>query len=190
MGAITSVSTQRNNQEGKAERYRLREEKDIYTFTKFVLNGNKKENPIYATARGIIASKNDAKLVSKEMIVVQNLYKKTSGLRMRGEYVTIAKDELDENGNEEIKVIADKMATYFLGVGHQTAFGVYDLGEKYEIRFAINSVNYGDGSKYKRNSNDIQAREERCLATILSDVTGKNMGDEERFDQETLEYYV
>ena len=188
MATIESIATQRNNEHGRPELYRFREEEDIFKHTRYVMEGNKSETPLYSLARGFVSSKDDSRMVAEEMIDVQKIYRKSTGIRIRGEKISVRKKELGENQVKEIKTIANGFCDYYMGLGHQIAYGIYDVGDAYEVRYAINTVNYADGSKYRHNSHCIQQQEEKCLATILADVSGRIISDEDRFDFESLEY--
>ena len=121
--------------------------------------------------------------------MIQGLYKKTNGIRIREESIQIEKQNLGEEKLKEAKEIADGYSSYYMGKGHQVAYGIYDHGNQYEIRYAINTVNFADGSKYKYNKHSIQKQEEQCLATVIADVTGRDIPEEKRFDFEKLENY-
>lgn len=190
MATIEAIATQRNNENGRPEKYRFRNESDIYTHTRYVMKGNDKGRPFCSSARGFINSNDDPEVIADEMVAVQELHKKTTGLRIRGEIATVGKGELDKyKGVEEIKEIAWGLGDYYMGRGHQVAYGIYDRGGSFEILFAINPTNYADGSKYRHNNNSLQDEEEKCLATIIADVTGRTIPEEKRFDFEQLEYH-
>lgn len=166
----------------------MQEEKDIYYHTRYAMKGNRAERPVYASARGFISSKDDPQQIAEEMVAVQELHKKTKGIRVRGEILSVRKDELNGNNFSQIKDIANGFCEYYMGKGHQAAYGIYDRGKSYDVIFSINTVNYADGSKYRHNSHYIQDEEESCLATVVADVTGKNLPDGERIDFDILEY--
>lgn len=188
MATIESIATQRNNEHGRPVLYRFREEEDIYKHTHYVMLGNQTEAPLFASARGFVSSKDDPRLVAEEIIAVQKIHKKTTGIRIRGEKITVSKKELGNNPIKEIKSIAEGFCDYYMGLGHQIAYGIYDVRHTYEVRYAINTVNYADGGKYRHNSHDIQQQEESCLATIIADATGRTIPGESKFDFEALEY--
>ena len=127
MATIEAVATQRNGPDGRAEKYRFRTEEDIYNNTYHVLKGSAGNRPVYSTAKGFINSRDDPELIADEIVDVQKLYKKTKGIRIRGELVTVGKEELNENKLKEIKEIADRLGDYFMGRGHQTAYGIITI---------------------------------------------------------------
>lgn len=188
MAIIESIATQSVDEKGTIEKLRFREETDIYDHTRYVMKGNGANRPLYASARGFVRSKDDPLQISEEMIEVQEIHKKTTGIRVRGEILSVGKDELNGNKFAQIKDIANEFCDYYMGRGHQAAYGIYDRGKSYEVIFSINTVNFADGSKYRHNNHDIQDEEEACLATVVADVTGKDLQREERFDFETLKY--
>ncbi len=187
MATIESIATQRINEKGEVEKYRFREETDIYDHTRYAMKGNRAERPVYASARGFISSKDDPQQIAEEMVAVQELHKKTKGIRVRGEILSVGKEELNGNKFSQIKDIANGFCDYYMGRGHQAAYGIYDRGKSYDVIFSINTVNYADGSKYRHNNHYIQEEEESCLATVVADVTGKYLPDSERYDFDILE---
>lgn len=188
MATIESVSTQKNK-DGRPAEYRFRDTEDIAVFTRYVMKGNRQGRPVHSSSRGFLSSKDDPKAIADEMEQVQILHKKTNGLRIRGEILNVDKSELGKDSMEGIKHVADAFSDYYMGRGHQVAYGIYDTGGSYEIRYAINTTNYADGSKYKHNNYDIQDQEERCLASIIAEVNGKCV-DCETYDFDELEYHM
>ncbi len=187
MASIDSIATQRNKN-GKPEEYNFRSTEDIYRFTAYVLRGNSNARPVYASSRGFVDSADDPKIISEEMEAIQVLYKKENGLRIRGEIIKVDKDELGTDKLKEIKGIADGFSDYYMGRGYQSAYGIYDAGEQYVIRYAINTTSFADGSKYKHNHTSILEQEKECLATVMADVTGSELQTDRRFDFDMLEY--
>lgn len=154
------------------------------------MKGTGRSRPIVADARGFINLSGDISEMASEMENVQALYKKEAGLRIRGEIARIDKTEIDGDNSNRIAEIAHQFAGYYIGKGFQTAYGIYDEGSHYAIWYAINSVSYADGAKYKRNDHDIREEEQNCLNTIIADVTEKEIPKEQRFDFDTLEYHI
>ena len=175
---------------GREVKYNLRTEGDIYNYTNYVMKGKGKESPIYSSSNGFVSSKDNPKEISEEVQNIQKLYKKESGLRIRGEKVVIDKNELasEEKNTDLIKTIADTYSGYYVGLGYQNAYGVYDMDDCYEIRYAINSTSFADGRKYKHNDNDIREQEESCVNTIIADTLGIDIPEEQRFDFDVLEF--
>ena len=188
MATIESFSTQKNEND-KPVAYRLRNEEDVRSITHYALNGNTEKRPVFSSSRGFTSSMKDADMISEEILLVQDLHRKKTGIRIRAETVRIGKEELGNDKLCEVKEIADGLGGYYLGLGHQVAYGIYDHGSLYEIRYAINPVSFADGSKYRYNKHSIHDQEEMCLATIIADTTGRDIPEEEKFDFEKLENY-
>ncbi len=121
------------------------------------------------------------------MVSIQHLYNKVSGLRIRGLILAISKDELSTGNNlQDIASIAYRFTDYMFLSGFQTAYGIFDKGDRFEICYAINTVNFVNGTKFKQNHTDILADEQLCVETIAAEVTGKSIPY--TFDFESLEY--
>ncbi len=155
MVSVENVSTKAVCYKNDIE-YRFRLASDIQRFTGRVVNGTANKKPVYSSSRGFVSTKCDVSDMSQEMKEVQNIYKKEKGLRVRGEIARIDKNELGKNKKKEIADIADSFAGYYMARGFQNAYGIYDEGDNYAIWYAINSVSYADGSKYKRNDYEIR----------------------------------
>lgn len=189
MAVVENIST-KNCQDDQKTIYNFRTTNDIYAYTKYVMFGKARERPIHASSKGFVSSKDNPKEISEEVENVQRLYRKESGLRIRGENVVINKDELSAvNMNENIiSTIADRYSDYYLGQGFQNAYGVYDLGDQYVIRYALNPVSFADGSKYRHNNNEIKDNEELCINTIIAEELGIGISKGQSFDFDTLEF--
>ena len=188
MATVENVSTKKINA-GRNVTYNFRTQEDIYRFTNYVMNGNCRESPVYSSSKGFVSSKDDSKIISKEIEYLQKMYRKDKGIRIRGENVVIDKRELTcKDSKDLIKSIADGYSTYYMAQGFQNVYGVYEVGDIYEIRYALNPVSYSDGSKYRHNNKDIRDREGSCINTIIADATGKIIPEDQRFDFDTLEF--
>lgn len=168
----------------------FREEEDIERYINFVLNGNHKEAPTYSSSTGFVSSKTDARLISTEVKQIQKLYRKDKGLRIRGEIVLINNDELTQDNLDHslVRKIADRFSSYYLGLGFQNIYGVYEKDEHTEIRYALNPVCFADGSKYHHNDKEIKDNEELCINTIIAEEVGMNIPEGQNFDFDTLEF--
>ena len=152
------------------------------------MKGNSDEKPVVSSSRGFIGSKTEPDKIAEEITMIQTLQNKTKGLRIRGEIARIDKQELGTKKLRDICSVAEKFCGYYLGNGHQAAYGIFDYGNRYEIKYAINTVNFADGSKYRHNNCEIQDRELNCLNTVIADVTGQSISEDCRFDFDMLEY--
>lgn len=124
-----------------------RTETDIYAMIRYVMEG---EGCIYSNCRGILYNPENVSQMAREMLRVQEVYKKCSGVRIRRDFVTVTWDELpNENRENAIKEMAEYFADVYYWSGFQVVFGVFADKGQYYIRYAINTVNYHDGSKYQ-----------------------------------------
>ena len=122
-----------------------------------------------------------------QMLAIQNLYSKSSGLRIRGLVITVTKDELSDTlAPQQIIRISDHFSDYIFLNGFQTSYGIFDIGTCYQIYYAINTVSFVNGMKFHQNNTDILDDEQLCAETVVADVTGKAI--DVRFDFESLEY--
>lgn len=185
MITIDAFSTQASKQ-GRTE-YNFRDEDDIRRFVYYTLKGNAARHPIYAGSRGFRHTVYDPSGIADEIIYIQSLYNKESGLRIRGLILTISKKELfPEVAPQQVSIIAERFSDYIFLSGFQTTYGVFDQGECYEIYYAINTVSYVNGVKFHQNHTDILADEQLCAETVVADVTGRAI--DVRFDFDSLEY--
>ena len=61
--------------------------------------------------------------------------------------------------------------------------------EGYDILYTINSVNFRDGSKYRRNSDEYAEEEQRAAKTVVANIKNEPISVDEFFDFRSLEYY-
>lgn len=181
---ITNFSTQADEPEGIL--YRLRNEEDIYNMISFIRFGSAdRGRPLYFNYRGFIYAKTPNEL-AQEMLYYQKMYRKTAGVRIRGEFVVITKDELtDPSPRQQICMIADRFSDYFFYNGFQCVYSIFDRNSFYEIIYGINSTSYADGHKYHHNSTDVRDMQLNILNSILSEITGKVL--EQPFNFQRLE---
>ena len=190
MASVENVSTKKIESEGNTV-YNFRNREDIFKYINYTLNGNEKERPLYSSSNGFVTSSTKATDIAEEVEMVQKLYQKDKGIRIRGENVTVKKDELmseEEYNDPLIFMIADGFSKYYIGRGFQNAYGVYDKGDSYEIKYAINTTSFADGTKYKHNEDEIREQEERCVNTLVADATGRIIPEHLVFDFDSLEY--
>ena len=167
--------------------YNFRNEADIRRFVYFTLKGNRAVKPVLTGARGFRNCVTNPDGIAEEMIALQYLYNKTSGLRVQGLILTVTKDELSaEHTLQGVGNIAYRFTDYIFLSGFQTAYGVFDSNDHFDIYYAINTVSYANGMKFRQNHREILADEQLCAETILADIAGKPL--DVRFDFESLEY--
>jgi len=143
--------------------------------------------PIYSNTRGFIKTDNPTVLV-KEMIQIQSIYRKDSGIRIRGEVITISKDVLNPAFSmAQIKTIADRMSSFFFFSGFQCVYGVFDQGNTFRLMFGINSVSFADGHKYHHNNSTVREGQLYALNSIIGEITGAPLANP--FDFARLEFY-
>lgn len=182
---ISPFSTQTNN-DGTTD-YNFRNESDIYKYIYYVLKGNIYNRPIYAGTRGLRNGASKPSAVAEDMIAIQFLHNKVTGLRVRGLILTVTKDELNRPlAPQQITIIADHFSDYIFLNGFQTAYGIFDRENCFEIHYAINTVCFVNGAKFRQNHADILADEQLCAETVVAEVTGKIIPC--TFDFDSLEY--
>lgn len=191
---VTSIATQAHKGDG-SKRYRFRTEESINQAVNEAVTSRRGKKPVYNGNRGIPVLYPSADEIAESMLHQQRLHNKTAGLRVREEMLSISENELHEyNGRKQIRDIADRMSDFFYERGHQVAYGVYpfndERGKGYDVLYAINTVSFRDGSKYIRNSNEYQEMVTRAARTVLGEVTGTQIKDEDYFDFRSLEYHM
>lgn len=104
----------------------------------------------------------------------------------------LTQDEFDFDTNK-VKSIADNYAKFHYYKGYQVAYGVYDYTDEDEkaflILYAINSVSFMDGSKYKRNNKEYLSDANAAARTVVAEVMDQKIEDNEKYDFRELEYY-
>ncbi len=182
---IESYSTQALKDDGIV--LRLRTEDEMLKMITYILFGSSYDKPIYSNTRGFIKANNPTVLV-KEMIQIQGMYRKDSGIRIRGEVITISKDVLNPAFSmAQIKTIADRMSSFFFFSGFQCVYGVFDQGNTFRLLFGINSVSFADGHKYHHNNSDVRESQLYVLNSIIGEITGAPLANP--FDFARLEFY-
>ena len=185
MIVVSPFSTQRNRN-GTID-YNLRDESDIRQYVHFVLKGNKTRRPLYSTARGFRAYPSNSNDIVNEILTIQQLYNKLSGLRVRGLVIAVSKDELSAPfESQQIIRIADRFSDCIFLNGFQTSYGIFDMGACYEIYYAINTVSFVNGMKFHQNNTDILAMQQLCAETVVAEVTGRFL--QQPFNFDSLEY--
>lgn len=168
--------------------YHFRTEEDVLRFVSYLRYGSASDRPVYTNSLGFCNTASDD-TIANEIFRIQRLYRKETGLRIRGEIVTISKDELHQvQQYYEICMIADRVATLFFYSGFQTLYAVFDQGKQYQIIYGINPVSFATGQKYRHNRGDVWIMQMNFLAFVLSEVTGLSSSNK-NFDLRILEYY-
>ena len=174
-------ATKTQQEEGDIKLH-YREMEDVFRLVNYVLMGT---GVIYTGCRGILYNPNDTAVMVREMLRVQELYKKCAGVRIRHEFVVITGDELPARHRAQaIKEIAERFAAVYYWMGFQVVFGVVADSGRYGIHYAINTVNYHDGSKFQGGLNAYE-KEHELLRTIVAEVKGAGISP----DYRELEYY-
>ena len=192
MITTTGISTQARSTNGNV-RYRFRNSKEINQAISEVMTSRRAQTPILTGTRGIPATEPTPDEVAEQMQYIQKLYNKERGVRIREEMISISADELDpERAKDQIEQIALRFSDFYFDQGHQNVYGVYqntvDGQLQYDILYAINTVNFQDGSKYIRNSNEYAVSLQQAAETVVSDVVGTPLEKNKRFNFESLEY--
>ena len=181
---ISAVSTKTDI--GKRQELNLRDVDSVKRLIHSVLRGNRTEQPMYGFSLGF-SNPSSIEGIVQEMLFLQELYKKISGIRIRGEVVEIMKSELTP-GIERAQIIdiSRNYSNYFFFSGFQLACWVFDHGDSYQIWYAICAVSYGDGAKYHHNGTNVLEEQTACLKAIVDETTDKQI--QSTFDYDTLEY--
>ena len=193
MISISGISTK--STDGSAYKYRFRNENEVQQAVNEAMISRKLQKPIHTGARGCEGIDPTPTAVTDSMLQQQELFNKTSGIRIREEIVSISEDELHTAVNEKKQIadIADQFSDFYFYQGFQNVYGVYpykdERGCGYDILYTINAVSYQNGAKYRRNAFEYQDESEKALKTVISSVTGKTISDKEYFDMTQLEYY-
>jgi hypothetical protein len=169
--------------------YHYRTEEDIRNVIRYVLCGNENDKPLFSFSRGYHSLYNNPNEIANEVIYNQMLFHKESGIRIRHEFLTITYDELSPVYSiDQIKDIAWRFADYYLGNGFRVAAGIFTQLEAYCIHYAIDTVCFVDGSKYRYNQDHILNEQEYCARSVVASVTGKTINNP--YDFQKLQYYV
>ena len=116
--------------------YRARTEEDIYHCVSTVCNGKNRGSMF------IESTDYDPLAITNEMINIQTLYNKCKGIRVRGVYLTITKDEFPNflKMPEEMDEIARRFCSYIAFQGYQTIYKIKLRGEVLPLLPVINSA--------------------------------------------------
>lgn len=191
---VRGICTQRNASKNNIS-YRFRSVDEIRRAVYEATERRRGQKPIHTGNRAISRLNPTTKEVASCMEHQQELYRKTSGIRVREEMLSVTMDELESGREkEQIGKIADSFSDYYFYKGFQSAYGVYefnddDRGKGYDILYAINTVNFMDGSKYRRNANGYLEEVNRAAKTVAAQVKGQDMPENDFFDIRSLEYY-
>ncbi len=184
---LINRSTQKNENSYAGKTLYFRSEDDMRRLVNFVVYGNIGfGSPIFVSGRGVCLY--DGGKIYQSFIYIQNLYNKTSGMRIREQILLVSKDELHvELEFGEIIKIADVFSGYYFYKGFQCVYAVFDNGYEFSIVYAINTVSFRDGHKYSRNNYYVYEQEQNAANTAVNMVTGKPMKQSFTFGE--LEYY-
>lgn len=174
MATIENVSTQKSK--GSDVDYNFRKEEDVFRFVRYLKNGNSKGHPVYKCFRGL-RNGVDASDAADEMLEIQKLHHKETGLRLRGEIISVRSEELTKGKEEQqIKDIADGFSDYIFYKGFQTVYSVMPNNAGYNIIYGINPVSYtAAGRKYKHNQTTVKCGQQEFLDMVVEKaVTGNS----------------
>lgn len=174
MVTVNSFSTQANSGLDHSETtYHFRELAEVRRFIYYICRGNSTIHPIYVNSIAFLHP-HTPDTITAEIALFQMLYRKESGLRVRGEVVEISKSELHpDKAYTEICQIADKFGCLFFFQGFQAVYCVFDMGMTFRIIYGINSTSFANGHKYMHNTTTIKDMQMRVLENAVSEVTGK-----------------
>ncbi len=183
---VDRIATMKRDNNGQA--YHYRKDSDIRNVVNYTINGNEKSGkPIYSNSRSFISDIADVEGLTQEIMENQALFNKCKGIRIRHEFVEVDKSELDPKEQlQQIKKIADRFTDYYFYQGYRTTYGVFDLKDKFRINYAIDPVNYHNGTKYRYNRKEVMERENIFLINTVDSVISNS---ESRNDLQELEYY-
>ncbi len=185
MLALTCRDTQKKNEKLEVELH-YRTEKDIICLLNYILGGSS-EKPITCGASGFISQNLNAEYLANEIISVQNFYKKTDGIRVRHQMITMDLEDLSTGLEiEQAKRIAEMMSKIYIYKGFQNVWSVTLLGNMIKISIAINTVSCYDGSKYHYNKHNVYIEEYRFLIAVYNKIV---KADDSYIDYRSLYFY-
>ena len=163
--------------------YRARTEEDIYHCVSTVCNGKNRGSMF------IESTDYDPLAITNEIINVQTLYNKCKGIRVRGVYLTITKDEFPNfiKMSLEIDEIARRFCSYIAFQGYQTIYNINDYPNAFVVNYIFNSTSFQYGYKCRINDSAFIDDATACAASIVRDVIKKPNGNP--YDMFHLEYY-
>ncbi len=174
MVSVSKISTQARTDKGRVV-YRVREEQDIWNYIRFICKGDN------IGKRNFNEMNFDPDRLAAEMLYVQDIYGKTSGIRIRGLVLTIEKNELsDEALYDQIAEIAYQYCWYIGNKGFQVLYRVFEEDSLFEIWYIINSTSYQNGYKFAYDMDEAT----RKAVEIVSCIVGNK-----RVDHSGLEFY-
>lgn len=149
--------------------YRARTEEDIYHCVSTVCNGKNRGSMF------IESTDYDPLAITNEMINIQTLYNKCKGIRVRGVYLTITKDEFPNflKMPEEMDEIARRFCSYIAFQGYQTIYKINDYPDAYVVDYIFNSTSFQNGYKFRINDGAFIDDATACATSIVRDVTKK-----------------
>ncbi len=156
---------------------------------RYVLRGNGDHKPMDSGKSGFMTQSLSVDAICNEMIVLQQFFGKTDGIRLRHNMVTIDKYELGQGKElEQADMIAKMMSQFYLYKGFQNVWSVSCDENKFYISYAINTVSCYSGVKYHYNKHDVHCAEYAYLQSIVALVV-KHQPLDKNIDYTELEYY-
>lgn len=160
-----------------------RNESDIRRLVHYILDTSK---PSYIGCSGFVSDLKTDSLV-KEILQIQQFYKKESGVRIRYEYVIVQKNELTKGIEiQQITQYAVMFSKYLYARGFQNLWGIVDQVGSFSISFAVNTVSPFDGCKFHFNKNDFMKDAHAYLRCVIDAIDRKTACD---YDMRMLEFY-
>lgn len=189
MLTLTGRSTQKKITESQRTLY-FREDQDILNLIAYVLKGNAVVIPLMTGKSGFVTLTDNVRSIFDEILFIQRFYRKTGGIRMRHQIITMdfQQDLTKGQEMEQVRSIAALMSQFYLYKGFQNVWSVFFKGDDIAISFAINTVCCFDGSKYHYNKKDVLDEENTYLSAIHSMVVKQN-GSWGYIDYTPLEFY-
>ena len=174
MVSVSKISTQTRTDEGRVV-YRVRGDQDIWNYIRFICKGDN------IGKRNFNEMNFDPDRLAAEMIYVQDIYGKTSGIRLRGLILAIDKNELsDEALYEQIAEIAYQYCWYIGNKGFQVLYRIFEEESLFEIWYIINSTSYQNGYKFAYDMDEATRKAVEIVSCIVSN---------KRVDHSGLEFY-
>lgn len=151
--------------------YNYKNEDAIIRLLTYISQPEDKETLIHMGALGLpLASPAE---MAEIMIGVQRIYAKDSGRRIRHECLHIPISEAtDQKGSLRIWEISFQFALFYYYNGFQVVFAIHAAGQDYHIHYAINTVSFCDGHKYRTNC-DLFEYQRNYAASLIGTITQK-----------------
>jgi hypothetical protein len=103
------------------------------------------------------------------MLYVQDIYGKTSGIRLRGLILRIDKNELSaESIYDQIEEIAYQYCWYIGNKGFQVLYRIFEETSMFEIWYIINSTSYQNGYKFAYDMYEATIKAVEIVSCVVS----------------------